>query len=132
MLRKVITVKELIALCGDDCMKCPRFNAKTDEELNSLAELWYRIGWRDSVLTGAEMRCGGCSPDKKCSYGLVECTALHKVIRCKECGEFLCGKIDELLERSRFYEAKCAEVCTEKELEALRAAFFNKEINLGK
>ena len=125
-------MKERITLCGDDCGKCPRFSAKTVEELNSLAELWYRIGWRDSILPGAEMRCGGCTPDKKCTYGLTECTALHKVSRCKECGEFPCRKIDELLERSRLYERKCSEVCTDKEFEALRAAFFNKEANLRK
>lgn len=123
-------MKELITLCGDDCCKCPRFNAKTEEELDSLAELWHRIGWRDSVLPGTEMRCGGCSPEKKCTYGLVECTALHNAARCKECVEFPCGKLEELLERSRSYERKCARICTDKEFETLRAAFFNKEINL--
>ncbi len=70
---------ELITLCGDDCLKCPRYNAKTDDELDAIAELWYRIGWRESVLPAAEMRCGGCSPEKKCTYGLVECTASHNV-----------------------------------------------------
>lgn len=125
-------MKEFITLCGDDCLKCPRYSAKTDEELAAVAELWYRIGWRDSVLNGAEMRCGGCSPDKKCTYGLVECTALHNVARCAECGEFPCGRIDELLERSCSYERKCAEVCNDREFEILRAAFFNKESNLRK
>lgn len=119
-------------MCGDDCLKCPRYNAKTDEELNAAAELWYRIGWRDSVLSPEDMRCGGCSSDKKCTYGLVECTALHKASRCAECGEFPCGRIDDLLERSRSYERKCAEVCDDREMEILREAFFNKEVNLRK
>ena len=123
---------ELITLCGDDCLKCPRYNAKTDDELNNVAELWYRIGWRESVLPAAEMKCGGCSPEKKCTYGLVECTALYNVEKCSVCGEFPCGRIDELLERSKSYERKCAEVCNERELEILRAAFFNKEVNLRK
>lgn len=123
---------ELITLCGDDCLKCPRYNAKTDDELDAIAELWYRIGWRESVLSAAEMKCGGCSPEKKCTYGLVECTALHNVEKCAVCGEFPCGRIDALLERSRKYEKKCAEVCDERELETLRAAFFNKEVNLRK
>jgi len=28
-----------IILCGDDCNKCSRFLAKTDDELSSVAEL---------------------------------------------------------------------------------------------
>lgn len=123
---------ELITLCGDDCLKCPRYNAKTDGELSAAAELWFRIGWRDSILPPDKMRCGGCSPEKQCTYGLVECTAAHGVSKCNECAEFPCAKTEELLERSRGYEIKCAEVCTESELSALRAAFFNKEENLKK
>ncbi|MDE7230767.1 MAG: DUF3795 domain-containing protein [Oscillospiraceae bacterium] len=123
---------ELITLCGDDCLKCPRYNAKTDEELSAVAELWYRIGWRESVLPAAEMRCGGCSPEKMCTYGLVECTALHNVEKCSVCSEFPCGRIDGLLERSKSYEKKCAEVCDDREMETLKAAFFNKEVNLRK
>lgn len=125
-------MKELITLCVDDCLKCPRYNTKTDEELSAAAELWFRIGWRDSVLPPREMRCGGCSPEKKCTYGLVGCTREHGVSKCSECAEFPCAKIGELLERSRGYERKCAEVCTESELSALKAAFFNKEDNLKK
>lgn len=123
-------MKEFITLCGDDCLKCPRYNARTDDELAAAAELWYRIGWRDSILPGGEMRCSGCSPEKKCTYGLVECAALHGVTRCSECAEFPCGRTDGLLERSRMYESKCSEVCSNSEFEALRAAFFNKENNL--
>ncbi|MCM1165257.1 MAG: DUF3795 domain-containing protein [Lachnospiraceae bacterium] len=125
-------MNELITLCGDDCLKCPRYNAESDEELAAVAELWFRIGWRESVLPAEEMRCNGCSSEKKCTYGLVECTAAHKVVKCNRCGEFPCGKISGLLERSRGYEKRCADVCSDEELSALRAAFFNKENNLKK
>ncbi|MDE6731830.1 MAG: DUF3795 domain-containing protein [Oscillospiraceae bacterium] len=125
-------MKELITLCGDDCLKCPRYNAKTDAELSACAELWFRTGWRDRVLPGEEMRCGGCAPEKSCTYGMTDCTARHGVPECNMCAEFPCGKIEELLERSRRYEKKCEEVCTPEELSALRAAFFNKENNLKK
>lgn len=125
-------MKELITLCGDDCLKCPRYNAKTDAELSACAELWFRIGWRDRILPAEEMRCGGCAPEKSCTYGMTDCTAKHGVPECNKCAEFSCGKIEELLERSRQYEKKCEEVCTPEELKALRAAFFNKENNLKK
>ena len=123
---------ELITLCGDNCLKCPRYNAKTDEELSACAELWYRIGWRDRVLPGEEMRCGGCSPEKSCTYGMVDCTARHGVPECNKCAGFPCEKIAELLERSREYEKRCERVCTPEELSVLRAAFFDKENNLKK
>lgn len=35
---------EMITLCGDNCTECPRYNAHTDEELRSVAELWYKVG----------------------------------------------------------------------------------------
>ncbi len=125
-------MNEFITLCGDDCLKCPRYTAKTDEELSAVAELWYRIGWRESILPPDEMRCCGCSPEKQCTYGLVECTAAHGVSKCSECADFPCVKTEELLKRSRAYEQKCVEVCTESELSVLRAAFFNKADNLKK
>lgn len=48
--------KELITLCGDNCLECPRYLAQTEEELRQVAELWYRVGWRDSIVPAAEMR----------------------------------------------------------------------------
>lgn len=34
-------MKELITLCGDDCLKCPRYTAKSNEEFAAAAELWF-------------------------------------------------------------------------------------------
>lgn len=41
-------MEEKITLCGDNCIECPRYNAHTDEELQAVAELWYRVGWREN------------------------------------------------------------------------------------
>ncbi len=54
-----------ITLCGDNCIYCPRYNAKTDDELFEAAELWYRIGWRDRLVSKEEIKCDGCSSHKK-------------------------------------------------------------------
>lgn len=32
---------EKITFCGDNCMECPRYSARSDEELKKAAELWY-------------------------------------------------------------------------------------------
>lgn len=125
-------MSEKITLCGDNCLECPRFLAQSNEELQRAAELWYRIGWRDTVVSAAEIRCGGCSPHKKCTYNLVECTKAHAVEKCNLCAEFQCEKIRTMLERSADYRQKCREVCTAEEYAQLERAFFNKENNLKK
>lgn len=40
---------ENITLCGDNCSNCPRYLAKTDKELEKVAVLWYKVGWRDKI-----------------------------------------------------------------------------------
>lgn len=125
-------MSEKITLCGDNCLECPRYNAHSDDELKKTAELWYRIGWRNTVVSTEEIACSGCSSHKECTYHLVECVKEHNVEKCGQCAEFPCRKISDMLERSKAYEIKCREVCSEEELEMLTKAFFNKENNLKK
>ena len=33
-------MEEKITLCGDDCLACPRYHARSEEELAAVAELW--------------------------------------------------------------------------------------------
>lgn len=125
-------MKEMITLCGDDCTDCPRYNAHSDEELRKTAELWYRVGWRDHVVSNDEIACSGCSSHKECTYHLVECIKEHNVPKCSLCGEFPCGKINDMLERTAQYQNICREVCSEEEYRVLEKAFFRKNINLRK
>lgn len=125
-------MEEKITLCGDNCIYCPRYNARTDDELKHVAELWYKVGWRDSVVSNEEIKCTGCSSHKQCTYQLVECTKEHGVTKCNQCGEFPCEKISDMLKRSEMYQKKCREVCTAEEYAALEKAFFDKENNLKK
>lgn len=123
---------EKITLCGDNCLECPRYLAKTDDELKRAAELWYRIGWRDTVVSNDEIRCCGCSSHKKCTYNLVECINEKGIEKCSQCADFPCEKIKSMLIRSREYQAKCREICTANEYRMLEKSFFNKEENLKK
>lgn len=97
-----------------------------------MAELWYRVGWRDSAVPNEEIACSGCSTHKQCTYHLVECIREHKVEKCNQCYKFPCRKISDMLKRSKDYQQKCREVCTEQEYSSLEKAFFNKEENLRK
>lgn len=121
-----------ITLCGDNCAECPRYNARSKEELRNVAELWYRVGWRNTVVSNDEIACTGCSSHKTCTYGLVDCTKKHNVEKCNQCKEFPCDKIMDMLGHSKEYQRKCKEVCSEEEYIALEKAFFDKENNLRK
>mgnify|MGYP001032291618 CR=1 FL=1 len=125
-------MKELITLCGDNCIECPRYNAHSEAELRKVAKLWYRAGWRDTVVSNEEIACTGCSSHKHCTYGLVDCTSRHGVDKCNQCKEFPCDKIEDMLERSRKYQKRCKTICSEEEYLALEKAFFEKESNLMK
>lgn len=119
---------EKITLCGDNCIECPRYNAHSDEELKRVAELWYRVGWRNSIVSNKEISCSGCSSHKQCTYNLVECIKEHNVEKCSQCSEFPCLKISDMLKRSEEYQKKCMEVCTAQEYNSLAKAFLIKKI----
>lgn len=104
----------------------------SEKELQNAAQLWYRVGWRDCVVSSEEIRCEGCSSHKQCIYHLVECTKEHNVDKCNQCEEFPCGKISSMLERSKEYQKRCKDVCTDAEYDMLEKAFFDKENNLRK
>lgn len=125
-------MEEKITLCGDNCLECPRYHAQSTAELENLALLWYKIGWRDTVAASEEMRCTGCSSHKACTYGLVACTKAHNVEKCNQCAQFPCEKIRDMLKRSEAYQKKCRQVCTREEYALLEKAFFHKERNLQK
>ncbi len=125
-------MEEKITLCGDNCIECPRYNAHSDDELQAVAELWYRIGWRDRIVKNDEIKCSGCSSHKQCTYQLVDCTREHGVEKCNQCNHFPCDKIAQMLLRSKEYQKRCKEVCSESEYGQLEKAFFDKENNLKK
>lgn len=125
-------MEEKITLCGDNCLQCPRYIAHTEMELRAAAELWHKIGWRDTVVSNEEIRCEGCFPGKSCTYHLSECAASHGVEKCRKCDQFPCGTVSAMLERSRAYQKECEEVCSAQEYAQLEKAFFRKEHNLKK
>lgn len=119
-----------ISPCGDDCAKCPRFMAIEEDELARLAELWHRVGWRDTIVSADEMRCGGCTAGKKCTYGILECHTKEAVSQCGQCHGYPCSKLTEILTRSNEWQQRCQEVCSPEEYAILERAFFRKKENL--
>ena len=119
------------SVCGDDCAVCPRFLARTEEELHETAEFWYRAGWRDHVVSNDEIRCTGCGCRPTCSFMLLPCTKEHDVSWCKECPEFECKKIEDVYLRSASKMEQCRKACeSEEEFQMFVRAFYQKEKNI--
>jgi hypothetical protein len=125
-------MQDRITLCGDNCTYCPRFNAHTSEELKQVAELWYRVGLRDRIVSEEEIKCIGCNPGKQCTYALIDCTWENGVRQCSQCPFYPCDKIKMMLKKSKEYKKICQEKCTAEEYAVLKKAFFEKHINLEK
>lgn len=127
--------KRIIAACGNDCSACPRYikepYTKNKAQLAHTAELWYKIGYRDHVVTDKEISCTGCSEDNWCRYKVVRCTKDRGIENCGQCPEYPCDNIKECFEITKSFEPFCKQVCTDEEFGLLRRAFFEKEKNLG-
>ncbi|MBR6185503.1 MAG: DUF3795 domain-containing protein [Clostridia bacterium] len=121
----------IYSVCGDDCAVCPRYLARTEQELQETAVFWKKTGWRDHVMTNEETRCHGCGTRGTCSFMLLPCIRTHQVKSCKECSSFPCTKIDDMLARSLEKQEQCRKACeNETEYSMLCRAYYEKEKNL--
>lgn len=127
--------EKIIAACGNDCAVCPRYNAgpysKTPEQLREIAELWYKIGYRDHVVSNEEIQCTGCKITNWCRYNVIQCTSEKNISNCGKCENYPCENIKECFKVTKSFEPSCRSVCTEEEYEILNTAFFEKEKNLN-
>ena len=117
-------------MCGDLCSECPRYIATQNNNVNELqkvAELWHKLGFRDSVVSTNEIKCSGCTKNNKCTYGINTCQHIDKINNCGECGLFPCEKINSVFERTENLDKYCKPACTKEEYNQLYKAFFMKE-----
>jgi hypothetical protein len=118
-----------MACCGDDCNYCPRYTGTINNDkkiLKRAAEIWYKIGWRDRILSPDKMKCYGCLSIKNCVYGIKECCKNKKIDNCGYCTTMPCGKLEEMFERTKKYKKISKTLLTEEEYEMLKIAFWMK------
>lgn len=123
-------METIISACGNDCAVCPRHLPKTDEELQATAELWHKIGYRDRVVSAAEIACGGCRAANECRYGIAKCAAEKGVANCGLCDRYPCEQTVACLRTTAGFEPACLAHCTHSEYLTLREAFFRKREHL--
>lgn len=128
-------MEKIISACGNDCSVCPRYTkepfSKSAEELKHTAELWYKIGYRKSVVSIEEISCDGCKIENWCRYEIVKCTTEKSIENCGQCKNYPCEKIKNCFEVTKSFESACKKNCSEKEFEIMKKAFFEKEKNLS-
>lgn len=130
-LKELEAAAPVCSVCGDDCAVCPRYLARTEEELRQTAQFWYEAGWRDHIVSNEEIVCRGCGSRESCSFMLLPCVREHGVERCADCPEFECGKIAGMYEASAAKQGQCRAACgSDAEYRMLCRAFYEKEKNL--
>ena len=130
-LEALESAEPVYSVCGDDCAVCPRYLARTEEELRETAVFWAKAGWRDHVVSNEEIRCAGCGSRRTCSFMLLPCVREHQVRACRECPEYPCAKIADMLARSEQKKAQCRAACeSDAEFRMLCRSFYNKEGNM--
>ena len=118
-----------ISICGDICSECPRYIATKNNDISKLgeiADLWYRLGFRDRILNPEELRCSGCSKTKPCSYNLNNCEHLENLSNCGECHNFPCEKINLVFQKTDKTNEVCKKICSYSEYKELSRAFLMK------
>ena len=124
----------IIGICGDNCIYCPRNIAtqtKSAQKFDEVKELWVRLGLRDPAFPAQDLVCSGCKPENKCAYPEVRTCVYEKEIEnCGFCRVYPCELINVVFERSEQIYAHATQVCTSNEMDALKKAFFSKRQNL--
>ena len=123
-----------IGYCGDVCSCCPRYTVTREnntKKLKEVAQMWKRVGWRDTVLSTEEIKCGGCKTVTWCRYSEIrECAINHEFNNCGECDQYPCKKLKSVFEKTASYAEKCKAIFNEKDSLVLSKAFFTKKQNL--
>jgi hypothetical protein len=118
-----------IAYCGDVCTECPRYIAtqnKDNAEFVKIAELWFRLGFRERIVSAGELKCNGCSKDLECAHLINTCEHLKDKYNCGECDLFPCDKLNAAFQKSEKINKLCKAKCTALEFEKLSRAFLMK------
>ena len=111
----------LIGICGDNCMDCPRYIATQDGrrvELEKVKQLWVRLGLRDNRIPVKDMACHGCRPENNCAYSeLCACVATKAIENCGGCDAYPCKLINRVFDKSEKLKSHAAKVCTGEEMD---------------
>ena len=99
-----------LGYCGDRCDLCPRYIATISNdsgELNKVAILWKKVGFRDKINNINKLICNGCNQEKECAYeNIRKCCINYKTENCGKCINYPCQLIKDVFKYTRKFELK--------------------------
>jgi len=120
-----------LGYCGDNCEICPRYIATLSgdkSELQKVAILWKKAGFRDTLEEPKYLICYGCHFSKVCVYEDVRKCCIEKDIdNCGNCSSYPCEKISTAFKKTKILTEKCKEILSNDEFDILNGAFFKKK-----
>jgi hypothetical protein len=123
-------VDNMIGICGDSCMDCPRYIAAESGKAKDLEDVkawWVRLGLRAEDFPAADMACKGCRPENACAYPEIrDCAKSRGHRNCGLCDRYPCGLVAAAFEKTAAFQTRAAAACTQEELDILERAFFRK------
>lgn len=126
----------LIGVCGDNCLFCPRYLASQNgdaKELEDVKELWVRLGLREPAFPVQDLACSGCRPENNCANSEVRSCAYEKGIEnCGLCQVYPCELLEAVFEKSEDLRSHTSHLCSPEEMDALHKAFCCKRQNLDR
>jgi hypothetical protein len=125
-----------LGFCGDDCSVCPRYLATQSGDagqFRKVADLWHRVGYRDTIMPKDDLACHGCSRRTRCDRMAVrECAVEKGVENCGKCENYPCEKILQTFEETELFAKSAKDKCSKEEYKVLQKAFYEKRKNLDK
>lgn len=100
--------------------------------LMKVAELWYRLGWRDTIVSPKEISCNGCSASNFCRYGIQQCASTKEIDNCGMCSSFPCDLNLKSFEAAKIFSESIKGKCDDQDYQRCYEAFFLKRENLEK
>jgi len=125
-----------LAYCGNDCTKCPRYVATQSgdvEQLKDVAALWYRVGYRDRIVSPEEISCEGCGSATWCRWGIKECAEGRGVANCGACDDYPCARVQKAFDSQVGFTTPIEGRCFPEDfarLDSARNGAFAKKQNL--
>lgn len=121
----------LLGACGDNCTLCPRFKATQNNDialLNSLLELYIKLGTRKPGATAESLKCYGCKASRQCAYPEVRnCAGSKKIENCGQCSSYPCEMINSVFSKTMAFKERLTGKISDSGMKMFEDAFLRKK-----
>jgi hypothetical protein len=106
--------------------------SRDTEKLKTVAEIWEKVGWCDTVLEPEGISCRGCASVDWCGLYIKQYAQEKGVDNCGKCRDYPCEKLERIFAGNKLLAVSCRDFLSEEEYESFHRAFFTKKERLDK